>query len=280
MPNYKKQHKELLRRQKIYENKYARRYNSYLNSVNYSVARWIIENNSLTPNIDAFLNDNRVESIYRSLYKEVTMTEGKIQLELFNDPKQKKDLIDDLINIVPESQPINIWQRLLSEFITVRIAGRITNVNTTTKKRISILIERGIEEGLGAKEIAKTIRQDKKYTKNRSLAIARTETITSANQGKYMAALSSPFVKQKRWLPAEDERTRLSHLDFADRPFVDMNQMFFVANNDGVLEQARFPCDSTLSASNVVNCRCIVVFRNKLDTNGNPIRKNPFNFKP
>lgn len=275
--------RRFLQRQKLNEIRFKGRFYKYLASVNNSIARELSAN-GFGINIDSFLKYETVESIYKRLYLDITINEADIQwkeLEQLEPAKGKKDLVDDLVNILMtpnESQPITLWKRLLNEFITVRIAGRITDVNTTTRKRIAYLIEKGLEEGLGAKEVAKLIRDDRGYNRNRSLAIARTETITAGNQGKWLAAISSPYVMLKKWLPKVDARTRLSHADFIDRPWVEMQQLFFVANGDGVLEEARFPCDATLTASNVINCRCIVIFKIKTDENGRPIRKNNFNF--
>lgn len=269
------EHKKTLKRAKVYENKYRKRFYSYLRSVNYAIAKEI-ELNGFGVDVSRFIKYEDLERIYKNLYNEVTINEAEIQYTELEPQEQikQKDLIDDLVGILaPESKPISLWKRLLNEFITVRIAGRITEVTDTTRRRISVLIEKGIEEGLGATQVAKSIREDQGYNRNRSLAIARTETITAANQGRYMAALSSRYVMLKKWLPKVDNRTRLSHADFIDRPWVEMEQLFYVANADGILEPARFPCDVTLSASNVISCRCIVIFKAKEDSNGKPIRK-------
>lgn len=269
------EHRQFLNRQKVFEKKYQRQFYKYLASVNYAVARWISQN-GFNLNPDQFLKYENVERIYRKLYTEVTLSEATLQWDSFNDGIKQKDLLDDFARILSpgESQPISLWRRLLNDFITVRIAGRITEVNTTTRKRIAFLIEKGIEEGLGASQVATLIRKDRGYNRNRSLAIARTETITAGNQGKYLAAVSSPYIKVKKWIPTLDNRTRLSHLDMEDRPFVELDQPFYVANADGFLEQAQYPCDSSLSASNTVNCRCMLLLRNKTNEEGRPIRKN------
>lgn len=274
--------RRFLQRQKLHETSYRKRFYRYLASVNNAVAKEL-DKNGFGENIDSFLKYETVESIYKRLYLDITLNEADIQwkqIEQLEPERSKKDMIDDLANLFAtgESQPISLWRRLLNDFVTVRIAGRIAEVNTTTRKRISYLIEKGIEEGLGAREVATLIRKDRGYNRNRSLAIARTETITAGNQGKWLAAISSPYVMLKKWLPKVDARTRPSHADFIDRPWVEMEQLFFVANDFGVLEEARFPCDSTLSASNTINCRCIVIFKIKTDENGRPIRKNNFNF--
>jgi len=278
MASLKQQHRDFLKRQKIYENKYKKMYYSWLLSVNNSAAT-AYANGSMAYDIQ----HGKLTAIYTKLYNDVTLNEAEIQWNQFDDPKpkQQKDLIDVFASVfTPNTNdvPINLWRSLLGDFLTVRIAGRIAMVEQTTRERIAVLIERGIANGLGAREVAKTIRDDKDFNKNRALTIARTETVTSANQGKYMAALSSPYVKLKKWLAFADKRTRPTHLDMLNRPFVEMDQLFFLQNmKTGALESARYPCDASLSAGNSVNCRCIVVFENKKDANGRLIRKNQFN---
>lgn len=271
------QHNAFLRRQQIHERKYQKQFYRYLASVNYAVAK-AIDDNGLNISVDNYLDYDKVEAIYKRLYKDVTISEASIQWKDFDFNKEikNKDLIDDLVGILSsgESEPISLWRNLLSDFITVRIAGRITEVNSTTRKRIAKLIEQGIAEGLGAEEVARNIRKDRGYNRNRSLAIARTETVTAANQGKFMAALSSPYVQEKKWLPTNDARTRISHLGMLDTPYIDLDLSFHIANASGDLEPALYPCASTMSASNVVNCRCSLVFRNKRNSNGRLIRKS------
>ncbi len=278
MESFRQQHRNFLKRQKVYENKYKKQYYAYLQSVNNSAAT-AYANGSMTYDIQ----HNKLESIYRKLYTDVTINEATIQWHQFDDPqvKQQKDLIDVFASVFAPNNndvPITLWRSLLNEFLTVRIAGRIAEVEQTTRKRIASLIEKGIADGLGAREVAKSIRDDKQFNKNRSLTIARTETVTSANQGRYMSALSSPYVKKKAWLAFSDKRTRPTHYDMLNRPFVDMDQLFFLQNlKTGALESARYPCDSTLSAGNSVNCRCCIVFVNKKDSNGKLIRKTSYN---
>lgn len=273
------QHKAFIRRQQVYERKYKKQFYAWLTLVNNSAANAYVNGG----NYD--IHHAKLESIYRKLYTEVTLNEADLQWKEFDDPKlpQQKDLIDVFAGLFTGNTndvPINLWRSLLQDFLTVRIAGRITEVEQTTRKRIATLIERGIAEGLGAREVAKTIRDDKDFNRNRSLTIARTETVTSANQGKYMAALSSPYVKLKKWLPFADKRTRPTHLDMLDRPFVEMEQLFYLQNmQTGALEGARYPCDNTLSAGNSINCRCVIVFENKKDANGRLVRKTLSNTK-
>lgn len=278
-------HKRFLRRQQTFERIYRKQFYSYLASINSKVAKWIDANEDLNPDVNAFLEGDRLDSIYRRLYTRLTIEEARLswqQLDEQINGKERKDIIDLLANIFSNSEdgaPISIWRRLLNDYLTVRIASRIQEVEQTTIKRISTLIEKGIADGLGAREVATTIRKDTGFNRNRSLAIARTETITALNQGKYLAAQSSPYVMEKKWSPTLDARTRLSHRDMYDRPFVALNQPFYLANAQGVLEEAQYPGDVTLSASNTVNCRCSLLTQPKLTANGRPIRKSATEIK-
>lgn len=265
--------KQFNRRQQVYERVYRKQFYNYLASVNSKAAKWIVEN-GLSVDIDAFLDYDRVLFIYRRLYTRLTLEEAK--LAYVDLPKlKKKDILDILAGLLTagsDDVPIGIWRRLLNDFLTIRIAGRITEVNSTTRLRLAFIIEDGISDGLGAEEVARNIRDDVNYNRNRSLAIARTETITAMNQGKYLAAQSSPWVMEKLWSPTVDARTRPSHLAMKVQPWRDLNDFFWLANDKGMLEQAQYPGDSTLSASNVVNCRCSLVTRAK-KVNGRLIRK-------
>ena len=166
---------------------------------------------------------------------------------------------------------VSIFNKKDDTYISALAGGGIFTFGTAYEgdqsKMIKRLIEKGISEGLGARDIARTIRKDTGFNRNRSLNIARTETITSANQGKYLAASSSPYVKQKKWLPTIDARTRATHRAMTDAPYVDLTQDFFLQNmQTGSLEAAQYPCDTRLSAGNTCNCRCIIIFKNKLLT--------------
>ena len=228
--------------------------------------------------INSHINEDKLTAIYEKLYFEVSINEAKITYKDEIKPENgKKDLITDLITILgfgkDEGVLINLWRSLLKDFITVRIAGRITQVNDTTRRHLALITQKGISDGLGGEQVAKLIRDDFGYNRNRSLAIARTETITAGNQGKYIAASGSDYVMVKRWIPAIDARTRISHRGMYDTPFIDMEQNFWVANEKGMIEPGLYPGAETFSASNVVNCRCSISFKVKRDERGNIIAK-------
>lgn len=271
----KNNNKEFLQRQGVWERIYTKQFYTYLAGINTSIAKEI-ETNGLVIDVIKYLNNEKLVSIFKRLYERVTLSEAKIQYEELLDIK-KKDLIEDFINFFAtlddSNMPAQLWRTVLKDFITVRISGRITNINETTRRRITELIQKGLDEGLGAKEVARAVRNDRGFNKNRALAIARTETVTAANQGRFMAALSSPYVTEKKWSPTLDARTRISHRQMEQVPWIPLTQTFKVANGKGFLEEGQYPCANTFTASNCVNCRCVMITRAKRDKNNKPIRK-------
>lgn len=269
-----REHDSFLRRQRGYERTYQKQFYSWLMAVNKSIADWMEINDSLSPIVENFLHGNALDSIYRRLYTRITISEAKVSWGQQDPEGGTKDIIDTLASLFSgEGEPISLWRSLLNQFITVRIAARITEVERTTAKRIAKLIERGISDGLGGREVARTIREDTEFNRNRSLAIARTETITAMNQGKYLAAQSSPFVQEKKWIPVNDPRTRESHLEMLDSGWIPLDRPFTLINREGLPEEAQYPCAPTLSAGETVNCRCAMLTRPKRGENGRAIRK-------
>lgn len=268
------QHRQFLQREKVYEKRYAKQFYKWIQDSDRTAATayangedWQLAIQDITP-----------FPIYERLYMQATINEAKLEYRMLvpeSDIKQK-DLIDDLVGILSSGERgnlITLWRGLLGDFLNIRLANRITQVTNTTRDRIASLIEQSLNEGLGAEETAKRIRNDQQYSRNRSLAIARTESITAMNQGKYLAAFSSPYESEKKWLPTIDDRTRASHADMYDRPWIDLVAPFWLANSDGVLEQGQYPGDGTFTASNVVNCRCAIQIRSKRGQDGRLIRK-------
>lgn len=248
------------RRQQIFEKRYQSIFNRELNKLNKEVSK-DIENGFFNTYVSVIDNWN-VQKLYERLYYSVTIDEAKRESDAIEKQKQTR----------PQGL-IRFWRSLINEFLFIRIAHRITAVTQTTKDRIAFIIEKGIEEGKGAREVAKDIRDDFEFNKNRSMNIARTETVTAMNLGKFMARQNSPYEEEKRWIPAKDNRTRESHLALEDVGWIDLDSDFYMANNSGMLEPALYPGDDRLSAENTCNCRCTLSFRPKKDSNGKLIRK-------
>lgn len=262
-----RRHREFLRRQEEYERKYAGPFFRYLERVYRDSADAIEEvgEAEYQATIEDYLYPEILERIYRRLYMEISIEEAKLEhpyLQNFAQVEQK-DIIDDLAGAIPFDQGgvIKVWRGLLRDFLEVRIATRIQQVSETTVKHVTRVIEQALGEGEGPLEIARRLRKFTNFNKNRSIAVARTETVTAQNQGKYLAALSSDLVLQKRWVPTNDGKTRHSHREFLNSPYIGLEAVFIVSKRKGGSETARYPGDSTLSAENTVNCRCGIAFK-------------------
>jgi hypothetical protein len=271
-------HRQFMKRQQAHEERYLPFIFRYLNAV-YNLAAKTIEENGTDfyfRNINDLLKEKDLERIYRKIYIDITLDEARIQNSLFNLPKMmQKDIIDDFASLIPftDQNELSTWRLLLNDYINSRIGLRIVQVTQTTIKFVQKIISESIAAGDGALVTARKLREKTDFNKNRSLAIARTETVTAMNQGKYMAALSSKFEMEKRWIPANDKRTRHSHLEFLNSGFIPMESLFSVSTRSGGEDAARYPGDESLSAENAINCRCSISFRLKRNSSGNVITK-------
>lgn len=262
-------HRKFLIRQQQYEKRYYNQIYRYLASISADAARQL-DDGIETPAI----NTNGIQEILIRLYRYVSLREARLQYTEFGLPL-KKNAITDIAGIMSgmSDNLIALWRGLLEEYIMVAIGDHIREINETTVNKIRRIIEMGANEGWGASKTATAIRKMTDYNRNRALAISRTETVRASNQGKYMAAISSPYQMEKIWIPTLDSRTRPSHRAMADNHWIDLENFFWIANSNGILEQALYPCDDTLSASNAINCRCANGYRVKRDEQGNILRK-------
>ncbi len=276
-PEEIRRHREFLRRQEQYEKQYVGDFFRYLERVYDLAARTIEEEGveAYLSQIDNLQLTRLLSRIYSRLYRDITIKEAKIERSHLEGESDTKDIIDDLAAGAPFTQggTVTLWRGLLRDFLQVRIATRISQVTETTVRHITRIIQEELGEGSGPLEIARRIRKFTGFNRNRSIAIARTETATSQNQGKYMAAQSSDLVLTKRWIPTNDGKTRHSHREFLNSPFIDLDAVFVVSKRKGGSETARYPGDSTLSAENTVNCRCGISFRPKRNPDGSLMRR-------
>ena len=106
-------------------------------------------------------------------------------------------------------------------------------------------------------KLSKAIQESNAFSEVRAERIARTEVISASRAGQYHGDMQSGLVIGKKWMAANQERTRDGHRG-ASGQVVAFDEPFLVANANGQLEPLMFPGDTSLgaSASNVINCRC------------------------
>ena len=161
---------------------------------------------------------------------------------------------------VPNTPEFN---NAMTNWIELFGAQKVTQIGNTTQEQAESIINRAISdavnEGLGEVQAARLLRDrmteaGEMLTRFRSRMIARTEAHNAATAATDTAAAQSGVALQKEWVASSGERTRDAHRD-ADGQRVGMNETFTV---DG--EQLRYPGDTSGSAENTINCRCVVAY--------------------
>jgi uncharacterized protein with gpF-like domain len=198
------------------------------------------------------------------LYKKASIPQAK---EVYNDTRRRAMKAFDIQDL---------WLSNVIEYLEKEGLDLLTqSIADTQKKRLILIIEKGIEEGLSYDQIVKLIQSSDIWVRNAE-RIARTETGRAMNYGHMVGAAALPFMTNKVWSAALDRRTRNveDHFDHYhmngqtvgyDQPFVEPKTG----------ELIMFPCDPKASPGNTVNCRCRVYFEPIRDANGRTIPKLP-----
>jgi hypothetical protein len=157
------------------------------------------------------------------------------------------------------------FQILAEGWILEHALEQANIIAQTTQEDIVAVLLSGQQEGLGAREIARMIR-DKvggQIGKIRAETIAITETHNAATFANLTSAElldeELDLGLQKEWMSVEDGRSRASHR-IADRQHRDLNEPFLVGG-----ENLMRPGDPRGSAKNIIRCRCVMGYVTKED---------------
>jgi len=250
-------------RERVYTNRYSRRFYKLLQFLWRRSAKQFAE----TGNFE--IKDEEFLPLYRDVYDKVTLRETRLVVAA--QPKDRKDVLDALATLFNGSGPetITFVRNLMQQHFNVYVMSRLREVSDLTRRQILRTIQEGFDQGLGGRDIARLMRQRApELNRVRAIRIARTESVTAANRAQILAHEASPYVYEKAWLAVQDKRTRLAHKQMDPTVFLELWDPFFV---DG--EELIAPGDTTASAKNVVNCRCVLLFRAKRGADGRLIRK-------
>jgi SPP1 gp7 family putative phage head morphogenesis protein len=135
----------------------------------------------------------------------------------------------------------------------IELQNALTNYGVTAKKAIRSALLNNLTQGKSLAQMAKDIKLTVKKIESSAMTIARTEGMRAINTGQYMAyaqARDNGINGIDVWSATKDSRTRPDHgrVDGQKRG----EDGFF--NIGG--EQALYPHDPNLSASQAINCRC------------------------
>ena len=174
------------------------------------------------------------------------------------------------------NDPIDKLRWMTNEYYRQNLLSQaVTPITNTTKRQIEMVLQQANAEGWGVKKTVTALKSSD-ITKQRAELILRTETMKAANAGAMLAAAEMDIVVQKKWISAQDNRTRrlgrdqYDHLHMNDRE-VGYDQPFIVPSTKSI-DAMQYPGDPEASAGNVCGCRCTVAFAPIRDGAGNVVQ--------
>jgi hypothetical protein len=175
---------------------------------------------------------------------------------------------------------------ILNYFARYLLNKAVLPISETMKSIILNILTEGQQNGWGADKIAMQLESDE-LTLTRARLIVRTESNKAMNYGQLLGESKSEWESTKKWIAANDHRTRHSHR-FIDDTVIDFKDRFHVpiyktvggvrGKKKGIEMQIGYdlmtgPGDLHASAGNICNCRCTLSFAAKRDADGRLVRK-------
>lgn len=180
---------------------------------------------------------------------------------------------------VKAMMPLGYNEELINQIIAylqLHNLQMVTAITDTMKTWILNKLVEGQQQSMSISQIADQMLKDG-FPKNRSIVIARTETIKAANYGAIQGAKKAGYKTQKIWISARDNRTRriprdaYSHLDM-DGITIDIDELFKVPKRNGGYDDISQPGAPDGDAGDVIQCRCTIGFKVLRDANGLPVK--------
>lgn len=196
-------------------------------------------------------SDLDVQNLMRSFYEKSIGQVALAQLKNMIRKQQKKKKEE-----FPESSR---FVMLSQEWIDQNVLSQSDLITGTSRSIVGKIINKGIDDGIGEKPIAKNIRDtfSGSIATHRARTIARTETGNASSHAQNLGAIESGLDFRKEWIPISDDATRDFHKGISP---VGMNEDFIVNG-----ERMSHPNDPRGSAKNVINCRCVCGYDPILD---------------
>lgn len=149
------------------------------------------------------------------------------------------------------------FEKILASWMTTHALEQSTLISGTSADLVSAAIFDAMEEGLGQQDIGRAISQtfQGNISDHRAVMTARTETHAASQNASLEVAKGMDLPgRLKEWVAVEDGRTRRDHRT-ANGQRVPMDGKFQVGN-----AKLDYPGDPSGPASEVINCRCVLVY--------------------
>lgn len=243
-------HAEMLRQMAVLENRYAKQIRKVLNCQYMDVAKRISEGAlyGFDDLVDGY--GLRFRYLLTTQYRQIATIFSKKVYKVIEEGKEKGLGFPSEVK-TPKDE---FWNNL-NRWMRTQAAQKVRRIHTTTKRKITDVIQKGMSEGESHREIAKRIRKAG-YIANpkRALTIARTETHTCGIYSVQKSVESTRLKTEREWSASMDERVRADHAS-ANGQRAKEGEPYTIG---GV--KMMYPGDPKGGASQVINCRCVELF--------------------
>lgn len=233
-------------------------FSKLINSISYT--------NMSKATYEALIYGNITVKDIEAMYKEMYLRVGEPIYKTIDRKLKTVKLFDE-----------NLFNELINLWLQQNAGQNIVSVHSTFIQKILDTISEGYAQNLSTSDIARLL-QNHNLFRYQALRIARTETTTITNASTIMAGNSSNLVMDKVWISAQDNRTRRKPRNKFDHLHMNGVTVPYESDFNVSGEMLAFPGDQTngevrTSGGNVINCRCKVALKPRVDADGLPIRK-------
>lgn len=217
----------------------------------------IAENTDLeTGNIDFNQDkwDKRLKELAEPYYKETYLKAYDMDTKLFD--KYTNGIYSKVIGEINEKGYLERVFALIIHRLTL-----LVGVNTRTYKKVQEVIKPLIiqsSENFTIKEVSKRLQETGLFSPERCQTIAQTEIMSSFNESAYTKYETINAVDRKAWINNGDELVRESHIEagakYSESNAIPKDEKFIINGYE-----ALYPCDNSLPAEEVINCRCCIM---------------------
>jgi uncharacterized protein with gpF-like domain len=223
---------------------------------------------SAISHLDGNLNSQDLATLIQNIYVDAGQVMGGKAYQLV-----RKQAVKQLMPIGYNEELVN---QIIQYFKDHLLDKAVLPITQTMKEWIFEKLVEAQQKGLSITDAAEAMMQEG-FPKNRSIVIARTETIKAVNFGARMGAKKAGYATNKIWISAQDNRTRrlprdaYSHLAM-NGITVDIDEPFMVPQRRGGYDDIQQPGAPDGDAGDTIQCRCTIGFSIRRDANGIPIR--------
>lgn len=167
-----------------------------------------------------------------------------------------KDMTTAFMNAIDPDIQFKIFSKHTTNWINSWSdeLGKLMQINS--HKAVERVLNEGLEKGKGIREIARELEKLPEFDRKRARRTSQTEVLAACSASQLESYRQSPAVIGKKWRHsgARKNDPRENHVEY-DGTTVPVEEEFELPGSG---ERCMFPRDSSLSAKERVNCKCVL----------------------